>query len=85
LLYKKAIGKMHLDAVSNVYNNIPEAEKTKIIARFPSDEEMSDENHWYNCACIDVWDDEIDECCDICSFQGHTRAQCPSLGNGGCR
>jgi hypothetical protein len=68
---------MRLDAVSNVYNDMPDAEKNKIIARFSSDEEMSDENHWYNRTCIDVWDDEIDECCDICSFQGHTRAQMP--------
>jgi hypothetical protein len=32
-------------ADSDVYNDMLEAEKNKIIAQFPSDEEMSDENH----------------------------------------
>jgi hypothetical protein len=69
---------MHLAANSDVYNDMLEAEKNKIITRFPSDEKVSDENHWYNHACTDVWDDEITECCDICGFQGHARLQCPS-------
>jgi hypothetical protein len=70
--------KMRHTADSDVYNDMPEAEKNKIIARSPSDEEMSDENHWYNRAYTDVWDDEITEFCDICGFQGHARSQCPS-------
>jgi hypothetical protein len=38
--------KMRHAADSDVYNDMLEAEKNKIIAQFPSDEEMSDENHW---------------------------------------
>jgi hypothetical protein len=38
--------KMRRAADSYVCNDMLEAEKNKIIARFPSDEEMSDENHW---------------------------------------
>jgi hypothetical protein len=33
-------------ADSDVYNDMLEAEKNKIIAELPSDKEMFDENHW---------------------------------------
>jgi hypothetical protein len=45
LLFIPSFLSLRLDAVSNVHNDIQEADKNKIIAWFTSDKEMSDENH----------------------------------------
>lgn len=45
---------------------------------FPVVEECYDDDHWHNKALRDVWDDDVEEYCERCGFQGHDPCHCPS-------
>lgn len=59
-------------------SRLSKEEKEDMAARFPSDEELYEETHWYNRAIDDVDDEKATDWCKICGFQLHTPKNCPS-------